>query len=75
VRLQTPPQRDEGVCDMLILKVLAGWSAIAIITALLAGEAVRRMGSATTGQRLAVILHPARVGVMRRTSSDTRGNR
>lgn len=60
---------------MLILKVLAGWSAIAIITALLTGEAVRRMGSATTERQLAVIMRPARVGVMRRTSSDTRGNR
>lgn len=60
---------------MLILKVLAGWSAIAVITALLTGEAFRCMGSATTERRLAVIMRPARVGVMRRTSSNTRGNR
>ena len=35
---------DEGVCGMLILKILAAWSAIAVITALLAGEMIRRMG-------------------------------
>jgi hypothetical protein len=34
----------EGVCGMLILEILAAWSAISVITGLLAGGMIRRMG-------------------------------
>lgn len=65
---------------MLILKIFAAWSIIAIFTALLAGETLRRMGSAMPNRRvavpaLAVIARPARSGSMRRNTNDTRGVR
>jgi hypothetical protein len=62
---------------MLILKVFAAWSIIAIFTALLAGETLRRMGSAMPNRRLAVpalavIARPARAGLMRRNNNEMR---
>lgn len=60
---------------MLILKILAAWSVIAIITSLLAGETLRRMGSAAPDRRLAAIARPARADRVRRNNNDMRGVR
>jgi len=60
---------------MLILKVLAVWSIIAIFTTLLVGETLRRMGSATPDRPLAVIARPAPAHRMRRTNNTAQGVR
>jgi hypothetical protein len=65
---------------MLILKICAAWSIIAIFTTLLAGETLRRMGSAMPNRRLgvpalAVIARPARAGLTRRNNNAMRDSR
>jgi hypothetical protein len=57
---------------MLILKILAAWSIIAVVTTPLAGETFRRMGSAAPNPRLAVIARPARADRMQRNTNHTR---